>query len=161
MSALSGKSSPTTPDRALADVEVEVAILFRRADTSRAVVSPAGTLERSAYQILLVLDRQGELNINALAQVLGLDASTVTRQVVAMERADLVERRRDDEDRRSVVVHMTDHGGHELDDHRSARAELYGRVLADWDDEDRAALAAMLHRLNTSLDGYRRGRSGS
>jgi len=159
MSTSSGKSSPTDDHHALADVEVEVAILFRRADTSRSVVVPTGPLERSAYQILLVLDRQGALNINALAQVLGLDASTITRQVVAMERADLVERHRDDEDRRSVVVRMTAHGGQELADHRSARAELYGRVLAEWDDEDRAALAAMLHRLNASLDGYRRAGS--
>jgi len=145
---------PPEPGTALSDVEREVAVLFRRADASRTL---AGHLDRSAYQILLALGSRGPLNINTLAQALNLDASTVTRQVVAIERSGLVERRRDDEDRRSVVVQTTPLGHEELRVHREARAATYAQVLAGWDEDDRRRLAAMLQRLNASLDDYRRG----
>src|SRR5262249_59860279 len=88
--------------------------------------------DRAAYVILRQLDESGDTNVGALASMLGLDGSTVTRQVAAMERDGLVERLRDPADGRGTVIVATAHGRSQLRVVRRARAELYEQVLADW-----------------------------
>jgi hypothetical protein len=36
------------------------------------------------------------------------------------------------------------------------RRELYGRILGDWTERDRRALAGLMRRLNESLDRHTR-----
>ena len=50
-------------------------------------------LDRSQYALLRLLEAQGPMPTVALADSLLLDDSTVTRQIAAMEAADLVTRR--------------------------------------------------------------------
>ncbi|MFB8230907.1 MarR family winged helix-turn-helix transcriptional regulator [Cellulosimicrobium sp. NPDC055967] len=149
----------------LGAIELEVAQLLRRAERTRASGTPGtsrrgGTLDRSGYLLLHTLGTHGPLHVNALAEHLGLDASTVTRQVVALERAGHVRRARDPRDGRAVVVEPTSAGLDELAAHRVARTELYADVLGGWSRLDRALLAELLGRLNGDLDAYRRRRDG-
>ncbi|GII99218.1 DNA-binding MarR family transcriptional regulator [Sediminihabitans luteus] len=135
-------------------VELEVTLLLRRADQATRTQAVTG-LDRSAYLVLHVLDEHGPLSVTAIADLLGLDGSTVTRQVIALERAGHATRRRDDADRRVVLVAPSADGLAALARHRTARAELYDRVLTDWSDDDRAHLAELLHRLNQDIDTHR------
>ncbi|WP_146842603.1 MarR family winged helix-turn-helix transcriptional regulator [Cellulomonas composti] len=140
-------------DEAVRDVELQVAMLLRLADRNRrSNVRLDRTLERSAYLALLRLAEVGPLAINEIAEHLRLDASTVTRQVLAMESAGYVSRGRDDADARRSVIAMTPAGRAALDGTREARASVYAELLADWDDAERRVLADALARLNDSLD---------
>jgi DNA-binding MarR family transcriptional regulator len=139
-------------------VEAEMALLLRLADRNRRSPLLDNTLERSAYLVLQILENRQPANISAIADALRLDASTVTRQVVAMETAALVERQRDPADGRGTLVVATPHGLAELASTRRARTELYGRVLARWSADERHELATLLHRFNSDLDSYARGR---
>ncbi|GAA3230351.1 MarR family winged helix-turn-helix transcriptional regulator [Oerskovia jenensis] len=150
----------------LSTIELELAQLLRRAErttaagrsrTARTDGPRSGTLDRSAYLLLHDLLVDGAQNVNTLADHLGLDASTVTRQVVAMEKAGLARRTRDPADGRAVLVEATPQGIDELSRHRGLRAELYAEVLADWSRLDRALLGELLERLNDDLDAYKRG----
>jgi DNA-binding MarR family transcriptional regulator len=143
------------PDATLATVETQVALLLRRADSANRR-SPAleGTLERSAYLVLRRLASLGPASISALADELRLDASTMTRQVLAMQAAGHVERGVDPTDARRAVVSVTDEGRAALVATRRARLGLYDEVLADWSAADRTLLAALLARLNASLDEH-------
>ena len=70
----------------LSRVELQLALLLRRAERTGAVrAGHTPALERSGYLLLQVLSAEGPLGINALAARQGLDASTVTRQVVSLE----------------------------------------------------------------------------
>jgi len=147
----------------LSTIELEVAQLLRRAERTRASGAPgtsrrSGTLDRSGYLLLHALGTHGAQNVNALAERLGLDASTVTRQVVTLERGGHVHRARDPHDGRAVLVEPTSDGLAELERHREARGELYADVLGSWSRLDRALLAEMLGRLNADLDAFRRRR---
>jgi DNA-binding MarR family transcriptional regulator len=149
-------------------IELELAQLLRRAERTAATArhAPAdakpsvftGILDRSAYLLLHDLLLNGPENVNTLAAHLGLDASTVTRQVVAMERAGLARRTRDPLDGRAVVVEPTSQGLDDLARHREMRAELYAEVLSAWSRPDRALLAKLLERLNDDLETYKRAR---
>lgn len=164
------EGSAGAPDPAarevLSTIELELAQLLRRAERTtaagraksvRAGGPPSGTLDRSAYLLLHDLLVDGAQNVNTLADHLGLDASTVTRQVVAMEKAGLARRTRDPADGRAVLVEATPQGVDELARHREMRTELYAEVLADWSRLDRALLGELLERLNDDLDAYKRG----
>ncbi len=142
-------------DPAVPVIEEQVALLLRLADRSRrATTSLAHTLERSAYLALRLLDTTGPAGINEIADHLRLDASTVTRQVLAMEAAGYVTRERDAQDGRRAVVTTTPAGVAALAETRAARTRVYADVLTDWSTQDRAVLAQMLTRLNDDLDAH-------
>jgi len=146
------------PTTTIADIETEVALLLRRAEATRRASADQAhrALDRAAYILLRRLESDGPANVGQLAAALGLDGSTATRQVAALEREEFVTRERDPQDGRGTVISATPAGLARLRLVRKARAELYERVLADWSDEDRRRLAALLHRLNQSLDANAR-----
>ena len=143
-------------DETTGAIESEMAMLLRLADRNRRSPALESTLDRSAYLVLSVLEQHQVANISTIAEALRLDASTVTRQVVTMEAAALVERRRDPADGRGTLVVATPRGIAQLAATREVRSAVYADVVADWSPADRGTLAALLHRLNADLDRYAR-----
>ncbi len=62
------------------------------------------------YLAMLVLWEQSPLTVGALGNLLDLDSSTLTPLLKRLETGGLVERRRDPEDERRVIVALTDKG---------------------------------------------------
>jgi DNA-binding MarR family transcriptional regulator len=148
-------------EQTAAAVEAGVAMLLRLAGRpTRPSAELHSALDRSAYLILRLLEAEGSESITAIADRLRLDASTVTRQVIAMESAGHVTRRRDAADGRSTIVEATAHGLDTLASTRAARSRVYDDVLRDWSPADRQMLAELLERLNASLDDRARRVSG-
>ena len=145
-------------DAVLDTIETQVAMLMRLGEATRRAteLKPHRALDRSAYVILRHLQAAGPLNVSALADRLNLDGSTVTRQVTALEKDGLVQRRPDPRDGRGTVIAPTASGLAQVDAVRKARREVYDVVLGDWSPRDRAQLAAVLERLTDTLDGYLR-----
>lgn len=144
-------------DPAIGTIETEVAMLLRRAEASRrAGAAPHRALDRAAYLILRRLADHGPQSVTSLAGALGLDGSTVTRQVTAMERDGLARRGRDATDGRVTIVEPTAVGLRRAAGVRAAREDLYTNVLATWSDSDRRTLATLLTRLNHALDAHAR-----
>ena len=140
-------------DETAGAIEAEVAMLLRLAGRpTRPSSGLEGSLDRSAYLILRLLLAEHSESVNAIADHLRLDASTVTRQVIALETAGHVTRRRCTEDGRSTIVEPTPAGLAALDATRAARSVVYADVLAGWTPADRHALATLLAQLNSSLD---------
>jgi DNA-binding MarR family transcriptional regulator len=155
----SGGDTSGTHDPAISAIETEIAVLLRRAEaTRRGGAAPHRALDRAAYLILRRLDEAGPQSVTGVAEALGLDGSTVTRQVTAMERDGLVRRRRDAVDGRVTIVEPTPVGLRRMHGVRAAREDLYRHVLAEWAHEDRQHLADLLTRLNDALDAYIRTR---
>lgn len=151
----------THPDDAVRTVEAQVAMLLRLSErTRRSASRRQGELERSAYLVLGVLAADGPASVNAIADALRLDPSTVTRQVLAMEQAGHVTRTADAADGRVTVVGATEEGLAALTRTREIRARLYGEILGAWSDADRADLARLLTRLNADVDTWGRANLG-
>ncbi len=142
----------------IADIETEVALLLRRAEATRRATPDQAhrALDRAAYVILRHLEEHGPTKMGQLAARLGLDASTATRQVATMVDERLVRRERDPDDGRGTVISAPPTGLTRLRLVRRARADLYQRILTDWSEADRRALATMLHRLNQAMDSHLR-----
>ncbi|MBM0278121.1 MarR family winged helix-turn-helix transcriptional regulator [Micromonospora tarensis] len=144
----------------LGRIETEVALLMRFGEATRRATGTAEhrVLDRAAYVILRHLDSAGPQNVSALAAQLNLDGSTVTRQVSALQRDGLITRAPDPTDGRGTVISPTPTGLQRMAAVQTARTRLYGDMLADWSDDDRATLAALLGRLNQALVNRNRRR---
>lgn len=87
-----------------------------------------------------------------IAADLGLDASTVSRHLRALEQLGLVERAGDPEDRRAQRVSLSHHGRDVLDRAIAQRQAVVAAALAGWSDTDRRTLERLLVRLADDLE---------
>ncbi|MCF6745912.1 MarR family transcriptional regulator [Blastococcus sp. KM273128] len=143
----SGVSDP------LERIERELTLLVQRAQRVHLhAESSAQPLERSAYLILGRLRDEGPLRNGALAALLGLDASTVSRHVASLQQAGLIAREADPEDGRACRLRLTATGHRAVAATRKARRGLVRELLNSWPADDRRTLAALLERLNAGLD---------
>ena len=118
---------------------------------SRLLASRTG-LTTSQFIILQIVARDGKVLPSAVAKAAGLTQATVTSLVDKLERAELVNRRRDTEDRRRIWIEVTAAGRKALaasPDLLQDRFQAAFLKLADW---EQAMIIAALERVSTMLD---------
>ncbi len=147
-------TAPTITDPAAHEAHValerEVALLLRRA---RAIQGRLASelhrgLDGAAYGLLVLLDDAGPLRASDVVVRLGLDKSTVSRQVASLVDAGLVDRVADPDDGRAQVLSTSVEGHRRLSEIRDARRARWEADLSDWPTDDVASLATLLGRLN-------------
>jgi DNA-binding MarR family transcriptional regulator len=105
-------------------------------------------LDRAGYLLLRTLEKIGPASINTIAAAIGLDGSTVTRQVSAMKELGLVERQVNPGDRRSCIISPTTDGRSMMRQVRRQRRTNLDAVTSDWTEDDRSTLGRLLAKLN-------------
>lgn len=120
----------------------------QRERLARATGLPVTQAESS---LLRAVSRHGPISLGALAARVGLDQSTVSRQVQGLEANGLVERAPAPDDRRSNVISLSAAGRRFLERVREVARHDYDAALADWSDAEREAFALMLDRFRRAL----------
>jgi len=140
------------PDAVASGLLASVAVLVR---TVRQVPVGGGLTmpERTA---LSRLERSGPTTSAALAREVQISAQAMGATLGALRARGLVERRRDPDDGRRIVLSVTDAGRQALRDKRNARAELIARALTGGaftahEIEQLATAAPLLERLAQSI----------
>src|SRR5919106_3633202 len=155
---------PTTPEMSmdmttvgdpapLKTLQHGVAVFARRAEQTRlgGVGQVRNSMDRAAYLLLNRLDQEGPMGVKALAASMGIDSSTVTRQVAPLVDTGLVKRTSHPDDGRAVVLQLSPRGAARLEEVRSSRRELMALLTHDWAPEEREAFCTLLTRFNTAL----------
>ncbi|MEV0634688.1 MarR family winged helix-turn-helix transcriptional regulator [Streptomyces sp. NPDC050619] len=119
----------------------------RRARASAGRMHPE--LSLVSYTLLGHLEESGGCRATDLAAHYALDKSTVSRQVAALERAGLIERRLDPEDHRVQVLDLSAAGRRILAQVTASRRSVFRERLADWPAEDLERFARYLARYNS------------
>ncbi len=144
----------TTVDTGLLDtLQHEVAVFARRAEQTRlgGVGQVRNSMDRAAYLLLNRLDNEGPMGVKALAASMGIDSSTVTRQVAPLVDTGLVKRTSHPEDGRAVVLQLSPRGLSRLEEVRSSRRQLMAELTQEWAPEEREVFCTLLTRFNTAL----------
>ncbi len=136
----------TTAETAVETIQREMTIFARRARASAGRMHPE--LSLVSYTLLGHLEESGGCRATDLAAHYALDKSTVSRQVGALERAGLIERRLDPEDHRVQVLHLTEAGQEILAQVTQSRRAAFRERLADWPEADLVRFAGYLERYN-------------
>ncbi|MFA3873432.1 MarR family winged helix-turn-helix transcriptional regulator [Streptomyces sp. MMCC 100] len=138
-------------DAAVETIQREMTTFARRARASAGRMHPQ--LSLVSYTLLGHLEERDGRRATDLAAHYALDKSTVSRQVSALERAGLIERRVDPDDHRVQVLHLTETGRHILGQVTERRRAAFRERLADWPEEDLLRFAAYLERYNAWPSG--------
>jgi DNA-binding MarR family transcriptional regulator len=130
---------------------------FRRISSATAFTSRwlgAGTdaLEGGQYDMLDRLSEREDWRMGEIAAALRVDPSATTRAVPTLEQLGFVERTRDPDDGRAVLVRITDEGRARQERARANGLQLWGEALQEFTDDELEAFAALMQRLAGSFE---------
>jgi DNA-binding MarR family transcriptional regulator len=114
-------------------------------------------LERPVYLALKYLATNGSARISSLARQHGVEVSTMSRHVTALEAAGLVTKRPFPEDRRVALAEATDEGRDLVDRVEGERQRLFAEVLENWERTDVESLVSLIERFNADLAEHLEG----
>jgi DNA-binding MarR family transcriptional regulator len=109
-------------------------------------------LDPGTIWLLKTVGAQGPMRVTELASISNLDTSTVSRHVAQLDRAGIVERTPDPDDRRAHRIGLTDLGQNVLQDAFRRRRLLLSRGIGTWDTADVAQLDHLLSRFVHDLE---------
>lgn len=110
-------------------------------------------LPPASWALLEHLDARGSMRVSDIAACHGVDVSSVTPRVKALESAGLVHRHGSPEDRRVALITLSEEGRRALESVHAARAELLADALDGISTRDLAAAADVLTAVATRLGG--------
>jgi DNA-binding MarR family transcriptional regulator len=121
------------------------------------LLKEAGVLiDRALFPLLVRIGASNSLNVADLAEQVGRDHSTVSRQTAKLEGLGLIERRAGEADQRAREAVISVAGRRLVRAITKARRRLFDRLFADWSVADVEALARLNRRL---ADAMRNGQN--
>ena len=95
------------------------------------------------------------ISMSGLSNKLGLDTSTLTRNVQKLEKLDLVSRKQNKNDRRMLVVCLTDRGREKVEKIEESLLDLNFSIMKYIDLEDQVNIPEILAKLVWAMDCMR------
>ena len=125
---------------------------LNRPDLDAAFLAQAGVkLDRALFPLLSRIGLFGPISVVELANLIGRNHSTVSRQTAKLEALGLVERRVEDGDQRIRRLQPTAAGRAMLEEFRRTRRRFMDRNFADWTEAERTAFAELAARMATRM----------
>jgi DNA-binding MarR family transcriptional regulator len=141
-------------DETLRALEHEMSILVRR--IRRVIAERARMLHPElspvAYSMLLALNDSGPRRASDLVDMFSIDKGAVSRQVQALLELDLIDRTPDPEDRRAMILAISEEGHRRLANISTVRRSELGEKLGDWSESDLSGFVRSLSRYNAALE---------
>lgn len=141
-------------DETLRALEHEMSVLVRR--IRRVIAERARMLHPElspvAYSVLMALSDSGPRRASDLVEIFSIDKGAVSRQVQALLELGLIERSPDPEDRRAMILAISEEGQRRLANIASARRHEVGQRLEEWDADELRAFVSSLARYNSALE---------
>jgi len=127
---------------------------MNRPQMDERMVREAGiSLDRALFPLLVGIERRGPIGVVDLADRVGRDHTTVSRQVAKLSSLGLVERRAG-ADRRVHQAAITPKGKAMTDAVDAARERMAQATFANWDPAEIDALARLMRKFaDTLTDG--------
>ncbi len=111
-------------------------------------------LDRASYGVLERTGALAPVRLSDLAAELGVDVSTVSRQVQALEQKGLLDREPDPDDGRAMLLQLTRKGKAVRSKMQAAWQETIAGVLINWKPADISEFAVLLDRFASDLASF-------
>ncbi|MGO3449652.1 MarR family winged helix-turn-helix transcriptional regulator [Kluyvera intermedia] len=108
-------------------------------------------LDQILFPLLVAIGRRGPIGVVELADNLGRDYTTVSRQVKKLEALELAHKQPNAQDRRISEVTLSEQGRAIFDAIAIARQKLMNQVLVAWSPEEVEALFTLTRKYADSL----------
>jgi DNA-binding MarR family transcriptional regulator len=135
---------------------VDLIGMMNRPQRDTALIREAGiSLDRALFPLLVGIERKGPIGVGELADGVGRDYTTVSRQVAKLESLRLVARHASKDDKRVHEATITAKGRAMTDALDAARERIASTLLAHWSKQDLQDLARLLRRFADDLLSWR------
>jgi DNA-binding MarR family transcriptional regulator len=109
------------------------------------------SLDRALFPLLVRLNATDGIGVAQLAEQVGRDASTVSRQLAKLEQLGLVKRPSARQDMRVRAASITKAGQRTVVAITEARRKLLGEMLEDWSAQERQLFPILLQRFADAM----------
>ena len=131
----------------LANLTTHYNAIFRQYSSQLSLTAP------QAFHLLSI--PVDGISMSGLANKLGLDTSTLTRNIQKLEKLDLVRRKQDRNDKRILVVYLTDKGRGKVEKVENSLLDLNFSMMKYIDLDDQENIPEMLETLVWAMDCIR------
>ena len=114
--------------------------------------APGSMHDKSVVALLAQLMQLGPTRATDLADLVGLDLSTISRHLRTLEADGHVARKPDPDDGRATLLAVTRSGQRVVRQAREQRIAMLAEALDNWSDADRAGLIRLTRQLADSLE---------
>jgi DNA-binding MarR family transcriptional regulator len=126
---------------------LDIVSVMNRPQRDEVLIKAAGIrLDRALFPLLVLIERFGPIGVVELADRVGRDYTTVSRQVAKLESLGLVERRAGAADRRVRHAVIAPKGKAMTDAVDAARDRIGRAVFKTWDRDDLAELVRLMRK---------------
>ncbi|GBQ62756.1 MarR family transcriptional regulator [Ameyamaea chiangmaiensis NBRC 103196] len=131
---------------------IEIVSAMNRPQRDEALLREAGlSLDRALFPVLVLVERLGPIGVVDLADRVGRDHTTVSRQISRLESLSLVTRQVGTHDRRVREVVIAP-AGKRMTDRIDATRERRARAVFDnWSTDELATFVGLMHRFADAL----------
>ncbi len=126
---------------------LEIVGAINKPQRDDALLAEAGVrLDRALFPLLVGIERFGPIGVVELADGVGRDYTTISRQVAKLESLDLVSRPQSALDRRLRQAVVTAKGKAIIEEIDAARARYFRKMFANWDVRDVDELTRLMRK---------------
>ncbi len=145
-------ASEPDPLKQLHEALLQIVGVLNRPQGDNVILTRAGvSLDTALFPLLVRVAMQRNLTIGALADQVGRDYSTVSRQVTRLQEMGLVQGELSDTDRRQRLLSVTTAGKNTVKKIDRARHSVMSDALDGWSRAEIAELARMTTRLAAAM----------
>ena len=131
---------------------VDLVGLMNRPQRDSALLQEAGvSLDRALFPLLIAIERKGPIGVVELAELVGRDYTTVSRQVTKLDGIGLINRRLSKTDRRVREAVIAVKGQEMTSALDAARERMAAVLFAKWSRRDLQDLARLMRRFAHDL----------
>ena len=146
--------------RELHEALIDIVRVMNHPQRDEMMVREAGiSLHRALFPLLVGIERRGPIGIVDLADGVGRDYTTVSRQVAKLESLGLVKRRAGAADHRVRLASVTRKGKAMTDAVDLARERIGRTIFSAWNKREVDELARLMRKLADAMKGYSPGDS--
>ncbi len=111
-------------------------------------------ISHGRFVVLMLLDQDSTRGFHPsdMAERIGVTRATMTGLLDGLERDELVERRQNDEDRRTITIHLTEKGKQLLKDMLPFHFQRVAALMKQLSESDRKQLVSLLKKMEQEAD---------
>ena len=134
---------------------VDLVGLMNRPQRDTALLQEAGvSLDRALFPLLIAIERKGPIGVVELAELVGRDYTTVSRQITKLDDLGLIKRRPSKTDHRVREAIITAKGKKMTGAIDAARERMAAVLFAEWSKRDLQELARLMRRFADDLQAF-------
>lgn len=131
----------------LHDTLLAIVSAFNRPQRDEIMIKDSGiSLDRALFPLLVLIGRFGPIGVGELADRVGRDYTTVSRQVAKLEQIGLTQRQKNEKDKRINEAVITHEGKVMTDKIDQTRARIYDGIFQNWPNDESAELERLLKK---------------